>query len=138
MASTDTSDQQAFTKTARAKQASRDAKIPAEWRLPELYLSSLSAAAAPISLPTTQSLGTLAPLTPNKNVPVINVSNAPVECGLLTQQEAQIVALDATEIVERLHTGKLSCVQVTTAFCKSASVCHQLVSSSSRNLIEPF
>ncbi|KAH6681684.1 amidase signature domain-containing protein [Halenospora varia] len=47
-------------------------------------------------------------------------------CGILTAEELEIILKDAEEIVNLTSTGKLSCVAVTTAFCKAAAISHQL------------
>lgn len=46
----------------------------------------------------------------------------------LTPEEVSITLKESVDIVNEIKAGKLSAVQVTTAFCKSAAVAHQLVS----------
>lgn len=48
--------------------------------------------------------------------------------GFLDPETVQITALDTTEIVAALQNRTLSAVQVTTAFCQTAAVAHQIVS----------
>jgi amidase len=40
--------------------------------------------------------------------------------------------MDSKPIVGAVQAGKLTAVRVTTAFCKTAAIAHQIVSSSSR------
>lgn len=47
-------------------------------------------------------------------------------CGILSKDELEIVTGDAEEIITSLSKGKVSCLAVTTAFCKAAAVAHQL------------
>ena len=49
--------------------------------------------------------------------------------SLLTDAEKQITGMSAVDLVEKLSTGQLTSVAVTTAFCKRAALAHQLVSS---------
>lgn len=65
-------------------------RIPSQWRLPQL--------------------------------PPVNVTNylgIPRECGLLTEKELDITEnYDATALAKAIRERKLTCVEVTTAFCK--------------------
>jgi len=81
-------------------------KIPPEWRLPSHYLELIS---------TEHSTA--------------NVLSIPRECGLLTSAEIQLTENnDATSLLESLHTGQVTSLTVTTAFCKRAAIVQQLVS----------
>ncbi|GAA5830768.1 hypothetical protein JCM11251_001068 [Rhodosporidiobolus azoricus] len=85
---------------AAAKRARRDALIPVEWRLSEKALKD-------------QSLDN-----------VIEISST---CGILTQRELEITELDEVEeLAGRIAVRKYTSVEVTTAFCKRASIAHQL------------
>ncbi|KAB5554879.1 amidase signature domain-containing protein [Coniochaeta sp. 2T2.1] len=44
----------------------------------------------------------------------------------LNDDEVAIVSLDSMPIVQAIRTGKLSAVQVTRAFCKTAAIAHQI------------
>jgi amidase len=57
-----------------------------------------------------------------------SVMSVPKDSGILTADELAITESLASELVERLATGKLSSVAVTTAFCKRAALAHQVVS----------
>lgn len=59
-----------------------------------------------------------------------NVTNIPRTCGILTPAQIEITELSMTELVAKLATGKLSSVDVTTAFCARAAIAHQLASFS--------
>lgn len=86
---------------AASKQASAYAKIPPEWRLPPAILQ--------------QALD--------------NVLDIPRQCGLLTSQELSITEVyAATALRDELAAGKLSAIDVTTAFCKRAAIAQQLTS----------
>ncbi|KAH6644858.1 acetamidase [Boeremia exigua] len=74
------------------------ARIPAQWRLSQLPPSNV-----------TSYLG------------------VPRACGLLTAKELDITEkYDATALARAIREKKLSCVDVTTAFCKRAAIAHQL------------
>jgi amidase len=47
-------------------------------------------------------------------------------CGILTQEELQVVSLDVGALLESTTSGKISCLTVTTAFCKAAAIAHQV------------
>jgi amidase len=57
-----------------------------------------------------------------------DVTRVPLECGLLSEEEIRITELDASSLVSKLSTGKLSAAAVTEAFCGRAAIAHQLVS----------
>ncbi|GAA6022599.1 hypothetical protein JCM10207_003919 [Rhodosporidiobolus poonsookiae] len=85
---------------AAAKVVARDALIPAEWKLPQTILNDTS---------------------------VVDVTAIPRSCGILSERELEITELDdVEELASRLATRSYSAVEVTTAFCKRASIAHQL------------
>ncbi|KAF4630691.1 hypothetical protein G7Y89_g7441 [Cudoniella acicularis] len=47
------------------------------------------------------------------------------QCGILNKEELEIITKDAGDLVNLTTTGKLSCLAVTTAFCKAAAVAHR-------------
>jgi amidase len=51
----------------------------------------------------------------------------PERSGLLTRRELEVTALSATRLLQLLHNGTYTAVEVTTAFCKRAAVAHQAV-----------
>ena len=66
------------------------ARIPNQWRLPQLPPST-----------------------------VTNYLHVPRECGLLTEKELDMTEnYDATALAQAIREGKFTCVHVTTAFCK--------------------
>ena len=76
--------------TSWQKKDQQFARIPNEWRLPQSPPSS-----------------------------VTNYLNIPRECGLLTDKELDITEnYDATALAKAIRERKLTCVDVTTAFCK--------------------
>lgn len=79
-------------------QAKRDSSIPEQWRLPKNAFD-------PESRP-------------------IDVFNQP---GVLTDQELEITGQNATQVLERIHSGSLSAVAATQAFAKRAAIAHQVV-----------
>lgn len=58
---------------------------------------------------------------------VLDVTGIPAECGLLSEQELEITESFATEIVAKIAEGEWTAEDVTRAFCKRASIAHQLV-----------
>ena len=57
-----------------------------------------------------------------------NVINIPDCCGILTQREIEITSISsATNLLEDIKNRVYTAVEVTTAFCKRASIAHQLV-----------
>jgi hypothetical protein len=76
--------------TSWQKKDQQFARIPNEWRLPQLPPSN-----------------------------VTNYLGIPRECGLLTEKELDITEnYDATALAKAIRERKLTCVDVTTAFCK--------------------
>lgn len=82
-----------------AKQKLEDS-IPPEWRIPSEKLPSDD---------------------------VLDVTSFPAESGLLTPQELEITESLATEIISKIAKGNWNAEQVLIAFCKRASIAHQLV-----------
>jgi amidase len=89
-----------YQKKVAALKADREAQIPKELRLPKELVES----------------------------PPLDVTGIPASSGLLTKDELAITELDATEIRDRVAAGKLTSVDVVTAFGKRAAIAHQLVS----------
>ena len=59
---------------------------------------------------------------------VLDVTDVPVKCGLLSARELEITTIsDVTVLLHKLATGEWSSVDVTTAFSKRAIVAHQVV-----------
>ena len=59
-----------------------------------------------------------------------NLSNLVQTCGILTTRELMIVNSTAVALLKSIHSRKLTAVEVTTAFCKSAAIAHQAVRTS--------
>ena len=58
----------------------------------------------------------------------VDVSGIPASCGILSKEELDITNEDNVSVLlRRLHTGEVSAVQVTRAYCKRAAIAHQLV-----------
>jgi hypothetical protein len=55
----------------------------------------------------------------------LNVTQLPY--GFLTDEEIKITALDVDELLAKLRSKQLSCVQVTKAFLRRAALAQQLV-----------
>jgi hypothetical protein len=86
------------------KRTDRESKIPTEWRIP-------NAVAAQVS--------------PKSHLSAFDLLK---ESGILTPKEIEITEhYDATQLLDLMAKGKMSSVQVTSAFCKRAAVAHQLV-----------
>ncbi len=65
----------------------------------------------------------LIPLNRLPDSDVLDVTEIPRTCGILTPEELHITeAYDARNILAKLRNGKLSAVEVTTAFCKVRSI----------------
>ncbi|KAI9668599.1 MAG: hypothetical protein M1831_001038 [Alyxoria varia] len=83
---------------AKRKQAERDSRIPAEWKL---------------ETPPPAS--------------VLDVRDVPRKSGILSQAELEITEkYDATPLAEAVRSGHLKCVDVTLAFCKRAAIAQQV------------
>jgi amidase len=85
---------------AAAKRASTLEKIPPEWRLTPAQLAE-AANQRDLTGPFIQKF--------------------------LSAEDVAIVTKDSVEIVKDIKAKKLSALQVTTAFCKTAAVAHQIV-----------
>lgn len=48
--------------------------------------------------------------------------------SFLLPDEVSIVSMESVDIVDSIRQEKLTAVQVTTAFCKTAAIAHQIVS----------
>jgi amidase len=58
---------------------------------------------------------------------ITDVTSIPTTCGLLTPSQLAITEMTATQLLSKLHTGALTSVEVTEAFCGRAAIAHQLV-----------
>ncbi|KAI0341997.1 general amidase [Trametopsis cervina] len=68
---------------------------------------------------------------------VLDVTNFPDECGLLTSQEKEITnTVDVAVLLANLATAKWSSVEVTTAFYKRAIIAQQLVNCLTEIFVE--
>ncbi|RDW58417.1 amidase-5 [Coleophoma crateriformis] len=88
-----------FAPAIQKKNAEQLELIPLEWRIPAEQLPS------------------------DDQLRVVDVTST---CGVLSADELEIIFKDSSELSELLSTGKISCVVVTTAFCKAAAVAHQV------------
>ena len=103
------SDAKTWQELVAMKQESIANDIPPEWRLPTSLMEK-------------------------HRKPGVNLIASDVlqSAGFLTSSELQITETNsATELALQLQKGKLSSVQVTTAFAKRAAIAQQLVSSPS-------
>jgi amidase len=91
---------QDWQETAAAKRASLLASLPSQWVIPQE------------SLPPEG---------------VLNVTTFPKSSGLFTNKEIQMTAAGVVDIVDRISKGIWRAEEVTVAFCKAATVAHQLV-----------
>jgi amidase len=67
---------------------------------------------------------------------VLDVTDIPTSCGLLSARELEITAVSQlATLLNKLATGEWSSVEVTTAFCKRAIIAHQLVCPSSPQVV---
>jgi hypothetical protein len=57
----------------------------------------------------------------------VDVTSVPARCGLLTPREIEITETDGHVLVGWLTKGEVKSVDVVTAFCKRATIAHQLV-----------
>jgi len=80
-----------------AKIAARDALLPKEWLLPK---------------------------PPGDDVK--NVMDIPRTCGILSDKEIEITETPALDLIAKLKAKELTSVEVTTAFCKRATIACQL------------
>lgn len=78
----------AYKKISIAKQAERQSKIPKEWR---------------ITVPEGEG----------------SLLNLPRQCGIFTEQELAITeTMDSVELLNKIHSGLVTSMAVTQAFCK--------------------
>ncbi|VUC28421.1 unnamed protein product [Clonostachys rosea] len=56
-----------------------------------------------------------------------NVMDYPARSGIMSSEELQLTNSSAVDLVNRMATGELTSVSVTTAFCKRAAIAHQAV-----------
>ena len=95
-----TTDAPLWETKAAAKRASILAQIPSEWRLTEEQLQD--------ARKQRDLTGTfIQALLPPEHIPII--------------------CKDSVELAKDIKAGKLTAVQVTTAFCRAAGVAHQIV-----------
>ena len=87
---------------AAAKRASTLNKIPLEWRLSPEDLERAS---------------------------VQRDLTGPFIQGFLKVGDISIISMDSVPLVSALREGTLTAVQVSTAFCKTAAIAHQIVST---------
>lgn len=57
----------------------------------------------------------------------VSVMDIPRTSGILSEKELQITESFASDLVKSLAEGKISAVEVTTAFCKRAALAMQVV-----------
>ncbi|PYI01463.1 amidase [Aspergillus sclerotiicarbonarius CBS 121057] len=93
------------------KQAEAATKIPPAWRLPAEFTVNISEEAS------------------------TNVLDVPRKCGLLSPGQLDITEnYDATALLEQIHSGRFTAVEVTEAFCIRAAIAQQVT----RCLTETF
>lgn len=86
---------------AAAKRAETLAKIPSQWRLSPADLEKAAAHR--------------------------DLTGAFIR-QFLDKDDVSVVSMDSVPLVNAISAGKLSALSVTTAFCKTAAVAHQIVS----------
>ena len=95
---------QSWETIVQAKQAEATAKIPSAWHLPKEFTQNISEKASN------------------------NVLDVPRRCGILSPKQLGITEnYDATALLEKIHTRKLSSYDVTEAFCIRAAIAQQVV-----------
>jgi len=67
-----------------------------------------------------------------------DVTTFPRESGFFTQRELELTSTNATDLVKKLASGELTSTELTTAFCKTAAVAHQLVSTLIISILSPI
>ncbi|PKY08623.1 fatty-acid amide hydrolase [Aspergillus campestris IBT 28561] len=111
-----------YQQIAQRKQAHLAAQIPPEWRLSPAHIPAGMLSPAE-SVTDVQSYGR------------VNVMDVPRTCGLLSSHELDITEkYDIRGLMGEIAGGKLTCEEVVGAFCKRASIAHQLT----RCLTEPL
>jgi len=68
-------------------------------------------------------------LVPEKNLNSIHLVNLRATSGILTSRELVITSLSATSLLRQIHDETYTSVEVAQAFCKTAAIAHQAVSS---------
>jgi amidase len=101
--------QQNWGEIGAAKRAALLASIPPEWIIPKH------------AMPTDD---------------VYDLTTFRESSGLFTEEEIKITEATVVELVDNLSKAKWSAERVATAFCKAATIAHQLVSPRSSNLLE--
>ncbi|PWY89694.1 amidase [Aspergillus sclerotioniger CBS 115572] len=87
----------------KKKQVEAAAKIPLAWRLPAEFTANISEKASN------------------------NVLDVPRKCGLLSPRQLDITeSYDATALLEQIHSGKFTSLEVAEAFCIRAAIAQQL------------
>ncbi|KAL4806536.1 amidase signature domain-containing protein [Aspergillus unguis] len=105
----------------RMKQEQLWKRIPEKWRL------------SPSQIP--QGMHTPADSVTNVQYDRVNVMDIPRSCGLLSSKELQITEqFDIKGLLSQIHSQRLTSKEVVEAFCKRASIAHQLT----RCLTEPL
>ncbi|RAK96810.1 putative general amidase [Aspergillus ibericus CBS 121593] len=101
----------AWETIVQKKQAEAAAKIPSAWRLRAEFTADISEKAS------------------------ANVLDVPRQCGLLSARQLDITEnYDATALLEQIHSGRYTAVEVTEAFCIRAAIAQQVT----RCLTETF
>ena len=94
------STRESWQDVAAAKRANILATIPSKWLIPKHLMPSDD---------------------------VLDVTTFPGSSGFFTKEELEITAASASEIVAQISSKVWTAEAVTLAFCKAASVAHQLV-----------
>ena len=69
---------------------------------------------------------------------VANVLSIPETCGILTSREIEITSLPTAEsLLDHIKRKKYTSLEVCTAYCKRASIAHQLVNCITEPLFDP-
>ncbi|KAL2833984.1 amidase signature domain-containing protein [Aspergillus pseudoustus] len=55
-----------------------------------------------------------------------DVTTFPRESGFFTERELELTSTNATDLLKKLASGEWTSTEITTAFCKTAAVAHQL------------
>lgn len=108
----------AWQMIANRKRDQRDSKMPQAWMLPADVLDRHSR----------RPIGVFAHSAGNDICPRI-----------MTRRELDITdptSSDATDLVKHLANGSISCLELTTAFCKRAAIAHQLTNCLTEILFE--
>ena len=57
----------------------------------------------------------------------IDSRDVPAKSGILSSKQLEITEQNATVLLKRTHTGRLTSLEVTEAFCARAAIAHQMV-----------